>query len=142
MGDPGPCEEFHKILKSGLDLEGQHVKDLQGFQRVLAVLTPIASHLARWTHAARVTPHEPAAGHVAPATLLALGEASLRHGLPLPPGPWTIADVLGRLAELGGYEPRRDRRPGWMVIWRGWRVLQTFWTTYEFAQQRGKQAEG
>jgi hypothetical protein len=134
------CEEFHKILKSALDLEDRHVHDLKGFQRMLAVLTPVASHLARWTHAARVTPTEPAANHVQPDTLLALKEVSRQRGLPLPRRPWTLVDVIHRLAELGGYERRPDRVPGWIVIWRGWRILQTFWETYQFAQTRPKQA--
>lgn len=134
------CEEFHKILKSGLALEGQLVRDLTGFRRVLAVLAPIATHLARWTHAARVTPTAPAAGHVQPATLDALKEISRERDLPLPRRPWTLADVIGRLAELGGYEPRPDRVPGWIVIWRGWRILETFWATYQFTLRRRKQA--
>jgi hypothetical protein len=119
-------EVVHKIFKTGLDMEEEHVPDLSAFQRLLALLLPVAAHLARWTYASRICPDQPAATHVAPETIELLEAACGMHRLPLPEGPWTIGLLVLRLAQLGGYEPRRDAQPGWMVIWRGWRVLDTF----------------
>jgi hypothetical protein len=129
-------EVFHKIFKTGLRMEQDHVEDLASFRRMLAVLIPVASHIARWTHAARVCPEQPAAPRVEPETIDMLGEACRMHRLPLPEGPWTIGLVVLRLAQLGGYEPRRGGQPGWLVIWRGWRVLEMFRVTWEHARAR------
>jgi hypothetical protein len=92
-------------------------------------------HIARWTYAARVTPLEPAAPHVGDDVIEALKLASRYHRLPLPRRPWTLKDVTLRLAQMGGYEPRKDQPPGWKVIWRGWRVFNNFWDHLHFIQK-------
>jgi len=76
-----------------------------------------------------------------------------RHGLhgndPLPPdyvtvlSVWrygkarndlTIHDFFYALARLGGHQNRkRDHRPGWLVLWRGWTKLQAMLDGYEAA---------
>jgi hypothetical protein len=128
-------EEFHKILKTGCRLEKDRVEDIEGFRRLLAVAVPIASHIARWTHAARMCPQEPALDHIDTDTLDTLKTASRFHRLPLPRRQWTVSDLVLRLAEIGGYERRPDREPGWLVIWRGWRSFEVFRATYDFARQ-------
>jgi hypothetical protein len=119
-------EDMHKVAKSGCDLERTTVGDLASFERLLAVVLPAASHVARWTYAARVNPRAPARDHLDDATLERLKRACLYHGLTLPRRAWTVGDLVSRLARLGGYEPRRDRPPGWQVIFRGWGVFQNF----------------
>jgi hypothetical protein len=132
-------EPFHRIWKSGLHLEREPIADLASFKRLLAVLMPTASHIAQWTYAARITPQAPAAPHVEPDVLAALKEACRFHRLPLPRRAWTIKDVVTKLAQLGGYEPRPDRVPGWIVLWRGWRELLRFITLIDYLKTRGKQ---
>ena len=116
-------EDIYKIVKSGCHAELATVPDLAGFQRLMAFVWPIAAHIARWTYAARVTRNAPALPHLGKDALDLLKEACRYHRLPLPHHPWTIHDVIERLAQMGGYEPRKDREPGWKVIWRGWRVF-------------------
>jgi len=37
-----------------------------------------------------------------------------------------VHDFFFALARLGGRQNRkRDRRPGWLVLWRGWMKLQS-----------------
>ncbi|HVA51388.1 MAG TPA: hypothetical protein VNH11_33915, partial [Pirellulales bacterium] len=46
-----------------------------------------------------------------------------RHGEARP--SWTVHEFFFALARLGGHQNRRgDKRPGWMVSWRGWTALQ------------------
>jgi hypothetical protein len=127
-------EDINKVLKSGCHAELSVVPDLAAFRRLLAVAWPIATHIARWTYAARVSPFEPAAPHLGDEAIEVLKLACRYHHLPLPRRPWTLRDVTLRLAELGGYEPRKDQPPGWKVIWRGWRVLNNFWDHLLFFQ--------
>jgi hypothetical protein len=130
------AEDIAKVLKSGCHAELAVVPDLQAFRRLLAVAWPVAMHIARWTYAARVRPLEPAAPHIGDEALEMLKLACRFHHLPLPRRPWTLRDVLLRLAQMGGYEKRKDRKPGWKVIWRGWRVFNNFWDHLRFARSQ------
>jgi hypothetical protein len=129
-------EDINKVLKSGCHAELAVVPDLAAFRRLLAVAWPIATHIARWTYAARVHPLELASPHVGDEAIAMLKLACRYHHLPLPRRPWTLRDVTLRLAQMGGYETRKDQPPGWKVIWRGWRVFNNFWDHMRFAQSR------
>lgn len=128
-------EDMNKVFKSGCHAELAVVPDLAAFRRLMAVAWPIACHVVRWTYAARVTPLEPAAPHVGNDLLEALKLACRYHGLSLPRRPWTLSDLISRLAQMGGYEPRKGQLPGWKVIWRGWRVLNNFWNHQRFIDE-------
>ncbi|MDB4927567.1 MAG: hypothetical protein JWM10_51 [Myxococcaceae bacterium] len=133
-------EPVHRIWKSALRLEDEPIADVASFRRQLAIVMPLASHIAQWTYAARVTPQAPASAHVSAEVLAGLKEACRYHELPLPRRAWTIKDVVTKLAGLGGYEVRPDRKPGWIVLWRGWRKLRRFMDLFAYAQTRRKQA--
>jgi hypothetical protein len=126
-------EDINKVLKSGCHADLAVVPNLAAFRRLLAVAWPIATHIARWTYAARVHPLEPAAPHLGDEAIKMLKLACRYHHLPLPRRPWTLRDAILRLAQMGGYEPRKDRPPGWKVIWRGWRVFNNFWDHMRFS---------
>ena len=83
-----------------------------------------------------VNPLEPAAPHLGDEAIERLKLACRYHHLPLPRRPWTVGDVISRLAQMGGYEPRKDRPPGWKVIWRGWRVFNNFWDHVRFVRHQ------
>jgi hypothetical protein len=129
-------EDIYKIIKSACHAELATVPDLASFRRLMAFTWPIAVHIARWTYAARVRPLEPAEPHLGDESLEALKEACRYHKLPLPRRAWTLQDVILRLAQMGGYEPRKNGKPGWKVIWRGWRVFSNFWDHLRYAQHR------
>jgi hypothetical protein len=129
-------EDINKVFKSGCHAELAVVPDLAAFRRLLAVAWPIAAHIARWTYAARVQPLELAAPHLDDDTIEMLKQACRYHHLSLPRRPWTLHDVILRLAQMGGYELRKDRPPGWKVIWRGWRVFNNFWDHMRFARKQ------
>jgi hypothetical protein len=124
------AEDMYKIIKSACHAEMTTVPNLAAFKRLLAVVWPVATHIARWTYAARVDPKEPALLHLGAEALEMLKEACRFHKLPLPRRAWTIRDVVIFLAQMGGHELRKDREPGWKVIWRGWRVFCNFWDHY------------
>lgn len=127
-------EDIHKVLKTGLHMEDEPFENIRNFQRYLAVAGPIAAQLVRWREAARVEPQAPAANYVEQEKIETLKAACRYHKIVLPRRQWTIADFILRLAQLGGYERRPDRHPGWLVIWRGWRRLEEFAKIYKFAQ--------
>lgn len=129
-----PIEPMHAVLKTGLQVEQQGVKDVAASKRLLAVLLPVSLHLMRWAYGWRESPQELARTQVPAEVLSALKSACRFRGLTLPRREWTVKDVVLRLAALGGHERRPDRTPGWLVLWRGWRELLSFWRITEFAQ--------
>lgn len=129
-----PIEPMHAVLKTGLHVEEQSVKDVAAMTRLLAVLLPVSLHLMRWAYGWRESPQELASKQVPKEVLVALKSACRYRELPQPQREWTIKDVVLCLAALGGYESRPDRTPGWLVLWRGWRELLRFWRIIQFAQ--------
>lgn len=132
-------EPVHRIWKSGLHLEREPVEGIASFRRLLAVLVPAATQIARWTYAARESPRTLAAPYVSSATLAVLKEACRFRHIPLPRRAWTLHDVVQKLAQLGGFEPRPKHRPGWITLWRGWRELTRFEAILKFARRPRKE---
>jgi hypothetical protein len=129
-----PIEPMHQVLKTGLHLEQDALDSVAAEKRHLAVLLPLALHLVRWSHQWQADPFQAASEQVPAEVIDALKGASRYHELPLPRRRWTLQDVVLRLAELGGYERRPDRSPGWLVLWRGWRELQRFIDLVQFVK--------
>ena len=49
----------------------------------------------------------------------------------------TVHDFFYALARLGGHQNRkRDHRPGWLVLWRGWTKLQAMLDGYDAANRK------
>ena len=49
----------------------------------------------------------------------------------------TLHDFFYALARLGGHQNRkRDHRPGWLVLWRGWTKLQAMLDGYDAANRK------
>jgi len=123
-------------------MEDEPFDNSRSFRRFLAVAGPVATHLVRGREQARTAPAAPAEAHVEAAQPALLKEACRFHGIALPRRAWTLQDFIVRLAQLGGYERRPDRAPGWLVIWRGWRRLQEFGAIYSYAQSGRKTGRG
>ena len=128
-------EEAFKMLKTGLLIEKESIRDITAFQRKLAILLPLATTIFEWRHQARMAPTAPAESCVDPDTLRDLRSAARFHRLKMPPGRWSVRHVVEVLARLGGYEPRADQPPGWLTMWRGWHVFAVFRDTVRFALQ-------
>jgi hypothetical protein len=114
------AEDFFFVSKTGCDLEKAHVDSLESFQRLMVVVMVAATHLVRWVNSARTTPAQPAGEQVEPETVQAIREACDFHRISCPRRAWTIGEMVLVLARLGGYEPGKEKRYGWRVVWRGW----------------------
>lgn len=65
------------------------------------------------------------------ATLQTLRVVCKHYRVQTPPR-WSVRSVVVALARLGGWEPRRDRVPGWRVVHRGWQRLEEMRAFAEF----------
>lgn len=115
-------EEFHKALKTGCAVEGLQFTDTARLEPMIALLSLVAttwlnlraaSQLpdAQTRHASRVIDRS----YVE--VLSAWRYGQVRN--------LTVHEFYFALARLGGHQNRRgDKRPGWLILWRGWTNLQ------------------
>jgi hypothetical protein len=115
-------EEYHKALKTGAQIERSQLSTAQRIQSMLAVCAVVAVRLLNTKLLAQAHPDLPVNAQMFGHELIELFSA--RFGQP--PAGWTYQTLLVAMARLGGFLARaRDRDPGWLTIWRGWRELQT-----------------
>jgi hypothetical protein len=116
-------EEYHKAQKTGCGVEDLQFATSQALQPMIALLSVVAVTLLNLREASRRpdAQQRPAtdlvdASYVA--VLSAWRYKKVRKDL-------SIHDFFYALARLGGHQNRkRDHRPGWLVLWRGWMALQ------------------
>jgi hypothetical protein len=130
-------EEYHKGMKTGCGVENLQFTAVERLQPAIALLSAVALTLLDLRDASRredaktrvattVVSHE----HVAALTAWRYGEVRKKI---------SVHDFYYALARLGGHQNRtHDKRPGWLVLWRGWIKLQAMLDGYLAAQrQRG-----
>ncbi len=116
-------EEYHKAQKTGCGIEDLQFTSSQALTPMIALLSVVAVTLLNLREASRRPDAEsrPATDLVDAryvAVLSAWRYKKVRRDL-------SVHDFFYALARLGGHQNRkRDHRPGWLVLWRGWMALQ------------------
>ena len=116
-------EDFHKALKTGCGVESLQFTATARLDPMIGVLSAVAVTLLNLRDASR---RDDAATR--PATdvvdveyvrvLSGWRYKTVRTDL-------TVQEFFFALARLGGHQNRKsDKRPGWLVLWRGWTTLQ------------------
>jgi transposase-like protein len=117
-------EELHKGMKTGCGVETLQFTTEAALQPVIALLSVVAVFLLGLRDAARdpATADQPATQYVPEIYSEVL--SSWRHGESRP--GWTVWEFYFALGRLGGHQNRKNGRPpGWLVLSRGWTLLQT-----------------
>lgn len=128
-------EEYHKGMKTGCGIEDLQFTAVERLEPAIALLSAVALTLLNLRDASR----RPDA-HTRRATAVVAEDyvellSLWRHGKTRL--AWTIHDFFYALARLGGHQNRkRDHRPGWLVLWRGWSKLQLMLDGYHAAQHK------
>lgn len=113
-------EEFHKALKTGMNVEALQLATAHEWFATTALLSVAALRLLKLREIARLTPESPAA--LTGLSELELEVLAYRVKKPL----HTVRDVILGIGRLGGHLNRKgDGLPGWITLWRGWQYLQT-----------------
>ena len=116
-------EEYHKAQKTGCSIEDLQFTSSAALQPMIGLLSVVAVTLLNLREASRrPDAQERPATELVDARYVAVLSAwrykKIRRDL-------SIHDFFYALARLGGHQNRkRDRRPGWLVLWRGWMALQ------------------
>ena len=123
-------EEFHKGLKTGLQVEALQLATGARLMAATAVMSIVALRLLDLREAARQTPEAPAAASPLNAVELRVLAAVTKRELR------TIRAVTLTLGRLGGQLNRKgDGLPGWQTLWRGWQRLQEMVIGFELAHK-------
>ena len=122
-------EEFHKLLKSGCQVERYRLA-AEGMKPLLGFLCVIAADLLRWTYLKRTQPKLPAEAVLSSVQIQLLKAKATR--LPKTLVQWAVESI----ARLGGYLEHRQKTPiGIQVLWKGWAKLQDLVEGWQLANQ-------
>jgi hypothetical protein len=116
-------EEFHRVLKSGCEVEARQLTTRTRLQRALAIDMVVAWRIMDLNKAARLQPDAPADRWLSTTQWQAL--YCYMHETDQPPAtPPTIGQAVLWMAQLGGFLARKsDGQPGAMTLWRGLQQL-------------------
>ncbi len=115
-------ETWHKVLKSGCQVEDCLLETGERLKRYLTLFSIIGVRLLHVATVARVRPDLPATAVFSTEEVEAL-HLRVHQALP-PPQPPSLRETVRLLGRLGGHLGRKgDGEPGVTVLWRGWMRL-------------------
>lgn len=128
-------EEWHRVLKEGCRIEGARFDDAEDVKRLAAIKSVVAVRLLQLrdlAQGARDDADSPARLRQAvPDTWVRVVAAVAK----VPKDELTPKQFYLAIAKRGGYlARRRDPRPGWKVLWRGWHDIQLMTETLDLMQ--------
>jgi hypothetical protein len=129
-------EEFHKALKTGCGVEDLQFTDTERLEPAIALLSGVATTLLNLRAASELPDAKtrPATDVVDQAYVEVLSLWRYQKSKAL-----TIHDFFFALARLGGHQNYpSSKRPGWLLLWRGWTELQALVQGHDLAHAAGK----
>ena len=126
-------EDWHRVLKTGCQVEGLAHKTAERLKRAVAIDLVIAWRIMLMTLMGRECPGLPADLLFSDVELRLLHAFARQRKLE---GPGTLGVAVRLVARLGGYIARtNDPPPGHQVIWRGLSYLQTLCHGFELTRE-------
>ena len=123
-------ETWHKVLKSGCQIEARQFGDVERFVRATALFAVISWRILYASLLSRLDPDISCEVVLQPIEWQALYCRTHRKTNP-PQEPPTLGKAVQWIAKLGGYLGRtRDRPPGTTVLWRGFLALHEITEMY------------
>lgn len=123
-------EEFHKILKSGIQVEKCRLGTFDKLKRYLSLASILACRLHWMTKIARANPQISCNIALSEPEWKSLCILHTRKKNP-PDKPPSLGEALLWIAQLGGYLLHQKKPPGVITTWRGWKRLEESVTMYE-----------
>lgn len=127
-------EEYHKVQKSGLAVEGCQMRTVARVGAYVAITSILAVALMNLRLAARdpAWKDQPATRFVPELWIKVLRIGQGSAALNSRRSELTVAEFWVGLARLGGYQKNPTKHPpGWITLWRGWMKLQLFLEFHE-----------
>lgn len=126
-------EVYHKVLKSGCQVEQRQLESFARLERMLAVYMVVAWRVLAMTIAAREYPELPVSIWLEEAEWQTL-VCHVKQTPILPKQCPTVKEAVLWIAKLGGFLARKgDGQPGPICLWRGLRRLKDMTSGFMFA---------
>jgi hypothetical protein len=117
-------ESYHKVLKSGCNIEECRLQTADRLIRYVALMSVIAWRLYYITYIARGVEKDSICTKILTVNEWKALYLKVNRAKALPNEPPTIAQAIQWIARLGGFLGRKnDQHPGITVLWRGWTRL-------------------
>jgi hypothetical protein len=130
-------EEYHKAQKTGCDIERMQFTAASRLEPMIALQSIVALTLLNLRDLSRQPEAQTTAANEVVAQEYVDVLSMWRHGEIR--ADWTVHEFFLALARLGGHQNRRkDKRPGWLVLWRGWTDLQLLTVGWQLKFKRKK----
>ena len=115
-------EIWHKVLKSGCQVEECMLEHAERLRRYLTLFSIIGVRLMHVAYLAREQPDLPAAQVLSTEEIEAVYVQTDKTLIPATPP--TLREVVRRIGSLGGHLGRKgDQEPGMTAFWRGWTAM-------------------
>lgn len=129
-------EVWHKILKSGCQIEARQMETAERLQRCLSLYSVIAWRILYAVMLARELPDVPCTVLLATAEWHALW-CTIKHTAIIPADPPSLREAVRWITQLGGFQARNgDGEPGVTVLWRGCQHLADLTRMYQILRPR------
>jgi hypothetical protein len=113
------AEEYHKVQKSGCQIEDLRFETPHGLLNAMALLSVVAIRVLSLRWRRDQSPQTPASSVASEVEIAVVQKAS---GCRVP--ITTVRQFVDQVARLGGYLARKcDGPPGWQSLWRGYQRL-------------------
>ena len=123
-------EVFHKVLKSGCEIEERQLETAERLENCAALDRVVAWRILFLTVQSRYTPNAPASAYFAEHEWKSLYCFIHKTNVPPKEAP-TLHQTIRWIAQLGGFLGRKsDGNPGPTTLWRGLLRLQDIAETY------------
>ena len=130
-------EVWHKILKSGCQIEARQLEDAERLKRLLTLFSVVAWRIFYATMLARMLPDSPCTIFFEDGEWQALYCAAHNTAVP-PQHPPTLQEAVRMVARLGGFLGRtQDGQPGVTVLWKGFQRLPDLTLMYRLLRPFG-----
>ena len=138
-------EDWHRILKTGCDVEKIAHNTAVRLERAITINAVIAYRLAALTRLGRETPELPATVMFSEAEIVVLRDFAAVRKIKGPAGdsdiPLSLGSAVLLIACLGGYLNRKnDTPPGHQILWEGYTRLNIGAQTLERAKEVGEKS--
>ena len=127
-------EEFHKVWKSGCNVEKRRLQNSDALERLCVILALIAVRILQLQHCSKSRPQTPCNVVFSDTAWKVLWVSTMDISLPqkVPELQWAYL----ALAKLGGwYDSKRTGKVGWQTLWKGWQRLNERIDTWLLAQK-------
>lgn len=131
-------EVYHKVLKSGCQVEDCRLQTAQRLQNYIALMSVVAWRLHWMSYINRCHPDLPCTVVLSTSEWQAL-YIRIHKTTTLPQVVPTVDQAVRWIAQLGGFLARKgDGEPGVTVIWRGWQRLQDMADTWYLVKEQSQ----